>query len=422
MTYTDTSGAAALRARTLWSSRVKLRASVRLGWRAGLGACALLCAAACGDSSSLPTSGPTHFVLTAAGALVRSTGGSSSTCLLTLFSGAAHCWGDNSFGTFGNGNTEDSDAPVHAGGTLSFAALSVGEFTSCGIEKSSLSLYCWGFYGDNLTEDRVLHLAPVLLDGSHKFKDLSEGSASGCALTVEGDAYCWGEGSDGELGNGSMAFSSTLQKVSGGYTFKSIGVGYGTACGLTTQGDAYCWGDNDVGRVGSGDTTDEVIATPQLVAGHHHFASLSVGGFHTCGLTQSGDAFCWGHNGFNELGIGTRDDGAHATPELVTGNITFSALGAGAGSSCGITPRGVGYCWGINTVGELGNGTTDDSNVPVSVAGGLTFVSIAAGNGSACGITYNADVYCWGDNGAGELGNGTMTSSLIPVKTLPPTP
>lgn len=422
MTHTDTSGRAALRAHTLGSSRGKLRTSVRLGWRSGLGACALWCAAACSDSTSLPTSGPAHFVLTAAGELAQGGASSATTCLLTLFGGVAHCWGDNSFGTFGNGSTADSDVPVPAGGTLSFAALSVGEFTACGIEKSSLSLYCWGYLGNDLTDNPPLSLSPVLVDGGHKFKALSEGSASGCALTIDGDAYCWGEGMDGELGNGDMTFSPTPLQVSGGHTFKSIGVGFGTACGLTTQGDAYCWGENDVGEVGSGDTTHEIIATPQLVTGHHQFASLSVGAFHACGLTQSGDAFCWGHNGFNELGIGTRDDGPHATPELVTGNITFSALGAGAGSSCGITPRGVGYCWGTNAFGELGNGTTDDGNVPVPVAGGLTFVSISSGNGSACGIAYNADVYCWGDNGVGELGDGTMTSSLIPVKTLPPTP
>jgi alpha-tubulin suppressor-like RCC1 family protein len=417
MTNADSGNRVRCRARTPRALRVKRGISSRLKWRSALAACVLFSAAACRDSSNIPTTGPAHFVLTAAGALVQGSASSATACVLTLFGGTSYCWGDNRYGTFGNGSTESSDVPVPSGGMLSFAALSVSLYTSCGIEKSSLALYCWGFYGDNLTEDLVLHLTPVLMDGSHKFKVVSQGSASGCAVTVDGDAYCWGEGNGGELGNGSMTFSSTPVKVSGDHNFKSIGVGYGTACGLTSDGDAYCWGSNDVGEVGSGNADNNIIATPQLVTGQHHFASLSVGAFHVCGLTQSGEAFCWGHNGFNELGIGTRDDGPHATPERVTGNLTFSALGAGAGSSCAITPRGVAYCWGTNTAGQLGNGTTDDSNVPVAVVGGLTFVSIGSGNGSACGITNNGDVYCWGDNEAGELGNGTNTSSLVPVKT-----
>jgi hypothetical protein len=422
MPYTDTSGRAALRAPTLSSSRGMRGISSRSKWPSALAACALLCAAACRDSSSVPTSGPTHFVLTAAGALAL--GGSGSTCLLTLFSGTPHCWGYNVFGTYGNGTTEDSDVPVPAGGGLSFTSLGIGEFTACGIERTSQSLYCWGYYGDDLAADPLpLHLTPVPFNADHKFKALSEGSASGCALTDEGDTYCWGEGMDGELGNGADTASASPVKVVGGHTFKSIGVGVGYACGLTAQGDVYCWGDNEAGALGTGSADERNSATPQLVTGQHHFTSLSVGDFHVCGLTRDGEAFCWGHNGDYSLGIGSRDDDPHPTPERVASNLTFSEVSAGNQSSCGITPQGVAYCWGSNAVGELGNGTLDNSSTPAAVAGGLTFVSIDAGGASACGITYNAEVYCWGDNSQGGLGNGTTTSSLVPVKTLlPPTP
>ena len=151
--------------------------------------------------------------------------------------------------------------------------------------------------------------------------------------------------------------------------------------------------------------------------------SMSVGSDYACGLALSGEAFCWGYNWGGQLGIGTRDDDLHATPEPVAGNLTFSALEAGAGAACAITPAGVAYCWGYNSTGVLGNGTTDDSYVPAKVKGNLTFVSIGSGNGSACGIAYNGDVYCWGYNQYGELGNGTNTGSLVPEKTLlKPTP
>lgn len=441
MTYTGTSGRAALCAHALCSSRMNPGISSRSRWRRALAACALLSAAACRDSSSLPTTGPTHFVLTAAGALVVGSAGSGTACLLTLFRGTAYCWGLNDNGQFGNGSTQNSNVPVPAGGALSFAALGVSANTSCGIENSSLALYCWGLPNDS--GQVSVQVAPVLVDGSHKFIALSEGVASGCALTIDRDAYCWGWGAQGQLGDGyhedayhdslPTVVASTPVEVSGGHTFKSLTVGYFTACGLTTQGDAFCWGLNDMGQLGSGfvggrylpqiQMNDYGMPIPQLVVGQHHFVSLSVGAFHACGLTQSGEAFCWGHNAYNELGIGTRDDNPHTTPEPVTGNLTFSAIAAGQGFTCALTPRGVAYCWGLNFAGQLGNGITDDSDVPVEVAGGLTFVSIGSSGGFACGIAYNGDVYCWGDNQAGELGNGTTTNSLVPVKThFTPTP
>jgi alpha-tubulin suppressor-like RCC1 family protein len=414
MINADSGGTVTWRARTLRSWRVKPGISSRSRWPSALAACALLCAAACRDSNSIPTTGPTHFVLTAAGALELGGAGSATACVLTLFEGTAYCWGYNTAGNFGNGSIESSNVPVPAGSTLRFAALGLGLWRSCGIEKSSLALYCWGSNGPSgrNPNDLTPELAPVLVDSSHKFKEVSQGSGSGCALTVDEDAYCWG-------GGGSRTFVFPLLKVPGGHAFKAIGVGDFEACGLTTQGDAYCWPRDVI----YGETTDGIIGTPQLVAGQHHFISLSVGSEHACGLTQTGEAFCWGSNWGGQLGIGARDDDPHVTPEPVGGNLTFSALGAGAGATCAITPAGVAYCWGYNSTGALGNGTTDDSYVPVKVEGNMTFVSIGSGNGSACGITSNGDVYCWGYNQYGELGNGTNTESLVPEKALlTPTP
>jgi alpha-tubulin suppressor-like RCC1 family protein len=377
----------------------------------------IACLAACRDSSSVPTTGPTHFVLAAAGTIVRSSGfGGGSACLITLFTGAVHCWGYNGNGTFGNGSTENSDVPVPGGSGMTFYALSVGVVSACGIASSSRSLYCWGSYGDNQ------HLTPVLFNDDHKFKDLSGGVASGCALTVEGDAYCWGEGTDGELGDGLNAPSATPVQVVGGHTFASIGVGGGFACGLTTQRDAYCWGINDGGQLGSGSAEQKSSATPVLVTGQHHFTSLSVGADHVCALDPAGEAWCWGHNNDSQLGNGSDfhpDFNPHPTPERVSGNIDFSVISAGGGSSCGVSSDGAAYCWGQNFYGQLGNGSTNHgygNYIPVAVAGGLTFVSIQAGGPSSCGITSNADVYCWGDNRVGELGYGEAPSSLVPVK------
>ena len=163
-----------------------------------LATCALLAAAACRDSSSFPTTGPTHFVLTAAGAIDLGGSGGATACVLTLFSGRAYCWGNNASANFGNGSRESSTEPVPAGGGLSFAALSVSYYKSCGIEKSSLALYCWGSHppSGHDTYDFTPELAPLLVDGTHRFIAVSQGNGMGCALTIDKDTYCW-EGGTG---------------------------------------------------------------------------------------------------------------------------------------------------------------------------------------------------------------------------------
>jgi alpha-tubulin suppressor-like RCC1 family protein len=145
------------------------------------------------------------------------------------------------------------------------------------------------------------------------------------------------------------------------------------ACGLTPSGAAYCWGNNNYGQLGTGTTITS--ASPVAVAGGLTFVALSVGFYQACGLTLSGAAYCWGDNSYGELGNGTTTGpqlcGQRAcslTPSLVAGGLTFATVSA-KGDVCGVTTSGVAYCWGWNGEGELGDGTTTSSNVPIKVAG-----------------------------------------------------
>src|SRR5207248_2585234 len=142
-----------------------------------------------------------------------------------------------------------------------------------------------------------------------------------------------------------------------------------------------------------------------------------------CGVTTSGRAFCWGDNFAGELGTGTNTgpEGCEfgrpcsRAPVAVSGGLTFVTVSAGASHACGVTSDGAAYCWGDNSAGALGDGTTTQRTAPVAVAGGLSFTAVDAHGENACGVTPGGQVYCWGDNFAGQLGNGTMTSSSTPV-------
>jgi alpha-tubulin suppressor-like RCC1 family protein len=186
--------------------------------------------------------------------------------------------------------------------------------------------------------------------------------------------------------------------------------GYHT-CGLTSTGAAYCWGRNDYGQLGDGTTTNRTSPVP--VAGGLTFQALAAGGYHTCGLTASGAAYCWGSNQYGQLGDGMQTD--RGSPVAVAGGLTFQALSAGDYHTCGLTASGAAYCWGNNSVGQLGDGTTNSRSRPVAVAGGLTLRALSAGSDHTCGLTASGAAYCWGYNSYGQLGDGSTTNRTSPV-------
>src|SRR5436190_957150 len=204
-----------------------------------------------------------------------------------------------------------------------------------------------------------------------------------------------------------------------GLMFATVSAGYGEfVCGVTAVQAAYCWGYNGYGQLGNGTLVSSTTAL--TVSGGLTFASVSAGVAATCGVTPAGAAHCWGHNGRGELGNGTRTNSL--TPVAVSGGLTFAAVSSSnsLNFTCGVTTAGAAYCWGDNIYGELGNGTTDafgqnPTTTPGPVSGGLTFASVSAGNGFACGVTTTGAAYCWGANGDGALGNGTTTPSATPV-------
>jgi alpha-tubulin suppressor-like RCC1 family protein len=191
----------------------------------------------------------------------------------------------------------------------------------------------------------------------------------------------------------------------------SLAAGYWHTCGLTSSGAAYCWGFNQFGQVGDSSTANRLA--PVAVAGGLAFTSLTAGGYYACGLTSSGIAYCWGRNSVGELGDGSTT--TRLAPVAVAGGLAFASLAAGREHTCGLTSSGAAYCWGWNIYGQLGDGSRFDHPTPVAVAGGLAFASLIAGNYFTCGLTAGGVAYCWGDNAYGQLGDGSTTDRWTPV-------
>jgi len=137
------------------------------------------------------------------------------------------------------------------------------------------------------------------------------------------------------------------------------------------------------------------------------FTVLSAGDEHTCGITTTGAAYCWGYDVFGQLGVGGLDQWPHTSPMASAAGLTLTSVSAGGTPTCGLTTSGGVYCWGSNENGELGDGSSTNSAAPVPVTGGLSFVNVSAAEIFACGVTTGGAAYCWGDNRDGELGNGS---------------
>ena len=325
---------------------------------------------------------------------------------------------------------DESDTPVAAiclWGTSDAAVATVsltGEVSALTPGTATIHVSCNG-----VPAAATVTVMPVPSD--LVFASVSAGDWHSCGVTMGGVAYCWGSNPNNELGNGAQStwYSSTPEPVAGGLTFAMVSAArYHHTCGVTTGGAAYCWGFDGNGGLGSGDTT-RYWTGPTAVAGGLTFASVSTGYNHTCGLTPGGVAYCWGLGDNGELGNGTTL--GSKTPVAVAGGLTLTALSAGGYShSCGLAINGAAYCWGTNGYGELGQGTMTGpqqcidesrpggwpcSSAPVAVVGGLRFTQVSTGSGHTCGVTSDGAAYCWGWNGVGALGTGDTTSSASPV-------
>ena len=345
---------------------------------------------------------------------VSLTAGWQHTCGLTT-GGTAYCWGDNGVGQLGDGAggefLDHSAVPVKVAGNHAFVSIAAGgDAATCGLTAEG-TLYCWGGFGPHCENGSGCKTTPTRLTDAPAFAAVGlAGWENLCGRTGAGEVYCqrgwengfaraalpavnsihiWGFASSGEWypcgltaeGEAHCA-GPTGGRVAGGYRFASLSTGAGHACGIT-EGTAYCWGGNDVGQLGRGfwhnwytDYSSEPreFSTPEPVQGKPALSSIAAGFSHSCGLTPQGVAYCWGANGGGtdvdgRLGSSrattcnivtwngrTSSDPCSPSPSQVSGDITFASLTVGGMHTCALTAMGHAYCWGRNTLGQLGMG------------------------------------------------------------------
>lgn len=254
--------------------------------------------------------------------------GGTHACGLTS-GGQAFCWGSNSWGQLGDPTTSGSNVPRAVAGGLSFTALSAGSAHTCGLAANSVAYcWGYNALGGLGTGTTVASAVPVPVQGGLHFVALASGYNHTCGVTADGALYCWGANGHGQLGAASAqicpgqadavatdACSLTPLRVAGVPAVRGVGAGWAHTCALTTAGAAFCWGENTYAQLGNGTRTDS--PTPVPVVGGLVFASLSSAYYHSCGLTTGGVAYCWGLGPHGELGDGATE--SRTAPVRVAG-------------------------------------------------------------------------------------------------------
>ena len=245
-----------------------------------------------------------------------------------------------------------------------------------------------------------------------------------CGIRSDEQAYCWGWGQFGALGAGDFSDAAVpigVQNAASINSWTQVSVGQTHSCGLSDSGQIFCWGTGGDGQLGSASARSQVpvpIDNPETV---ETWTTLSGGNNHTCAIADDNQIYCTGANFSGQLGLGNTNDVSIftqiANPEGVSG---WSDVSAGSTHSCAITNGGQAYCWGFGFFGQLGANSTSSSNVPLAVirpTGVSEWTEISAGSSHSCAIANDGQAYCWGTTGRGRLGVSDLSQSKLTVPT-----
>ncbi|MHB8513293.1 MAG: RCC1 domain-containing protein, partial [Actinomycetota bacterium] len=375
-------------------------------------------AAPLGDGSDVDSSVPIQAIRLA-GTVAIASGGYHFLALLLPASGGASSWGENTYGQLGNGSggsiTFNSDVPAAVSNLSGVSQVAAGNDHSLAL-KSDGSVWAWGHnnfgqLGNNSTTDSYV---PVHVSGLANVVAIAGGVGHSLAVTSDGSVWAWGDNAIGQLGNGSTTNSSVPVRVSNISGVVSVAGGDGHSLALKSDGSVWAWGRNNEGQLGNNSTTNSSV--PVAVSGLSQIfgiVAIAAGGNHSLALQADGTAIAWGYNGDGELGNGSTTNSS--VPVTVSNLSNVVAIAAGAEHCIAVKSNGTAFAWGLNAIGQLGNGSTTDSNVPVQVSGLTGATAVAGGADFSLALKSDQTLRSWGSNDDGELGNGSFTDSSVPV-------
>ncbi len=270
-------------------------------------------------------------------------------------------------------------------------------------------VWCWGVNGGGAVrpgERSIANLAPEQVVGVWGAADVAVGEFHTCALLVDGSVTCWGSNAEGQMGAGS-AGPDTLSQVSLPDPATAIGAAADHTCVVTDPGDIWCWGSNRVRQFGSAEAL--LAFSPIRYGGSGPASGVAVGEVNVCAILEDGGLECAGSN---EWGIAPGADESLPTPVAV-GGVEDTQMAAVGSTTCAIDGSSRLWCWGSNEDGAAGQGLRADRPTPVEVELVGPAREVDIGDRTACAVMQTDEVVCWGDGDQGILGVETGRRSAL---------
>lgn len=339
-----------------------------------------------------------------------------------MFDGSVRCVGYQVHGATGTAEQGSSSLDKMTNIYESGPWKSIDGFyqTHCGIKNDGTG-WCWGSNTYNATATGASGTSvslPLEIVGNSIWKHITASYLGACGVKEDGSGWCWGRGSDGQIGDGDTNDHDTPTSISGGHVWEKIETGWKFSCGITEDRNLYCWGIGSSGQLGIG-STPAVQSTPVEISGGGEWLDVSLGYQHACAIKSDHTAWCWGNQAMGRLGNGVGTSGTVPSPGLVVGGHNWRDIEAGHSSGCGITMANKLYCWGTASEGQLGNGSSSGTvSTPAEVSGGGEWLSIAAGFGAhKCAVKADSTLWCWGRGQYNKTGlNNSETEVNVPTK------
>jgi alpha-tubulin suppressor-like RCC1 family protein len=307
--------------------------------------------------------------------------GGTHTCALTT-GGLAYCWGGNRWGQLGNGEYEALPARAPFEG--------IAAYDTTGSLRVRLP-------------QRVAIPARLVA--------ISAGNQHSCALSAEGEMYCWGFGRFGQLGHGSFSDSPRPVRVATQRRFRAMSAGATHTCAIASDGTLFCWGGNWHGQLGDSSLYNR--STPTPVASRNRFGSVAAGGIHSCAIDTSGAAWCWGSRSLGRLGLYPPPATDQLSPAKLVGTPRFRAIAAWV-QTCAISRSGEVYCWGLGDQNAGGSGVPASVAAPRKIPLDAPATQLDVGPQSACIVAESTDLLCWENSNSLSGPQDAVSRSPLP--------
>jgi alpha-tubulin suppressor-like RCC1 family protein len=329
--------------------------------------------------------------------------------------GGVWTWGYNSNGQLGNATTENRGAPVRLAGVSATAVAASGYHAFAVTEDGRILAWGANEFGELGTGGGVLRSTPALVPGASGVVSVAAGGTHSLALRGDGKVLAWGGNNTGQLGDGTYRSRSSAAEVVGLSGVRAIAAGHYHSMALLADGTVWMWGNGYEGELGNGG--NESTAQPARVPGLSGIVAIATGPSQAFALAGDGTLWAWGENGFGQLGDGTTIP--RLEPVRVTGATGLArvkAIAAGENHTLALTEEGGVWSWGINSGGELGDGTGTSRSVPGRVPSLSGIAAVSAGAAYSLALGRDGVVWSWGANWYGQLGDGSGDDQPVPVR------